>query len=96
MMTEIQNGWVEPGSDVRRMVWGLAKSCIWGLWEQLLITILIIAAVNIFQSRQSVFLPMARLDAAERFSNVLLKTIETRYDLQLDKIAAQDMGMLAS
>ena len=72
---------------------GFGKKLYLGSLGAILITILIIAGVNFFQSKQS-FLARGKA-GIQSVSNVLLKTIETRYALQQDKMAA-DMGMLTS
>ncbi len=72
---------------------GFGKKLYLGSLGAILITILIIAGVNFFQSKQS-FLARGKA-GIQSVSDVLLKTIETRYALQQDKMAA-DMGMLIS
>ncbi len=72
---------------------GFGKKLYLGSLGAILITILIIAGVNFFQSKQS-FLARGKA-GIQSVSDVLLKTVETRYALQQDKMAA-DMGMLVS
>ncbi|HKL01853.1 MAG TPA: methyl-accepting chemotaxis protein [Desulfotignum sp.] len=72
---------------------GFGKKLYLGSLGAILITILIIAGVNFYQSKQS-FLARGKA-GIQSVSDVLLKTIETRYTLQQDKMAA-DMGMLTS
>jgi len=72
---------------------GFGKKLYLGSLGAILITILIIAGVNFFQSKQT-FLARGKA-GIQSVSDVLLKTIETRYSLQQDKMAA-DMGMLTS
>ncbi|HKJ97331.1 MAG TPA: methyl-accepting chemotaxis protein [Desulfotignum sp.] len=72
---------------------GFGKKLYLGSLGTILITILIIAGMNFFQSKQS-FLARGKA-GIESVSDVLLKTVETRYALQQDKMTA-DMGMLVS
>ncbi len=72
---------------------GFGKKLYLGSLGAILITILIITGMNFFQSKQS-FLARGKA-GIQSVSDVLLKTIETRYALQQDKMAA-DMGMLTS